>query len=305
MKIAKSLLTCWIGVLLTSCGDGSYQLAEGGITGSGISYGPITAFGSVWVGGVRYDVSDAEFIRNGKLTLAGQSDFQVGEIVSITGSVNADGVTGVASKVEFDREISGVVTSASTDGKTIKVLNQTITTDALTLFSGFSLLQQLSVGNVLEISGSRNENGELLASTIKLTEATFTEGTTAMDLEGNISAVDANNLTFKIGELTVNYGQSILNGLSDPATAEGQYIEVQTARNLQNGALLAEQIEPQQEFPSFEAGSYTKLEGRITQLDDVSRFVISGLTVLVNDNTVINDGSSSDIGLGAHLKVAG
>ncbi|MCB1638813.1 MAG: hypothetical protein KDI15_08200, partial [Thiothrix sp.] len=64
-------------LLLAACGDGGGNLAEGGITGSGISVGPITGFGSIWVGGVHFDVSNAEFVRNGQVTDEAQSAFRI------------------------------------------------------------------------------------------------------------------------------------------------------------------------------------------------------------------------------------
>ena len=158
MKLGKTIATACLCMFLISC-QSDNQLSEGGITGSGISVGPITGFGSIWVGGVRFDVSNAEFIRNGQTSHQGQNSFHVGEIVNIEGSVNEDGVTGVATKVEFDRKLSGLVSSTSTDGITFRVLGQRVETDVLTLFTGFDSLAELTVGNVVEISGSRTPEG--------------------------------------------------------------------------------------------------------------------------------------------------
>ncbi|MEZ5477126.1 MAG: hypothetical protein R3E95_06470 [Thiolinea sp.] len=106
--------------MLAACGDGSSYLAEGGITGSGISVGPITGFGSVWSGGIRYDTRQTEFYRNGQWVPEGQAAFQVGEIVSITGTINADGSTGIAERIEFDRKLSGPVTRIAATSNSIE-----------------------------------------------------------------------------------------------------------------------------------------------------------------------------------------
>lgn len=304
MKLGKTIATACLCMFLISC-QSDNQLAEGGITGSGISVGPITGFGSIWVGGVRFDVSNAEFIRNGQTSHQGQNSFHVGEIVNIEGSVNEDGVTGVATKVEFDRKLSGLVSSTSTDGITFRVLGQRVETDVLTLFTGFDSLAELTVGNVVEISGSRTPEGTWIASTINRTQIAFVVGESELEVEGRITVVNDAIQTFKVGDLTVNYSTSILNGVADLTQAAGQYIEIQSQKNLENGQLVASKIEPENEYPQFENGSYTKMDGRITDFSNTQAFDVNGQSTILTESTILVDGGANDLGLGAHIGLEG
>lgn len=304
MKLRKTIATACLSMLLISCQNDT-QLAEGGITGSGISFGPITSFGSIWVGGVRFDVENAEFIRNGQTDLQGQDSFNVGEIVNIEGSVNEDGVTGIATKVEFDRKLSGLISATSTDGTTFKVLGQQVETDVLTLFTGFDSLTELNLGNVVEISGSRTPEGTWIASTVNLTQTAFVVGESELEVEGRITAVNDVIQTFKVGDLTINYSTSVLNGVADLSQAAGQYIEIQSQQNLENGQLVASKIEPEDEYPQFENGSYTKMDGRITDFSNTQVFDVNGQATILTESTVLVDGGKSDLGLGAHIGLEG
>ena len=81
---------------MAACGGGT-QLAGGGIGGTGISQGSITAFGSVWVNGVEFDTTNAAISRDGS-TVA-QDDLHIGMVVTIDGSINSDGVSGTGTSV--------------------------------------------------------------------------------------------------------------------------------------------------------------------------------------------------------------
>ena len=68
-------LTAWVvavTLLLSACVD-TTLVAEGGMTGTGISAGRITGFGSIYVNGVYYNVDKAAFYRNG--VVSNQSSF--------------------------------------------------------------------------------------------------------------------------------------------------------------------------------------------------------------------------------------
>ncbi|MCB1619898.1 MAG: hypothetical protein KDI44_04065 [Thiothrix sp.] len=291
-------------LLLSACGDGGVDLAEGGITGSGISVGPITGFGSIWVGGVHFDVSNAEFIRNGQSTGETQSAFQIGEMVSITGEVNPDGISGVATRVEFDRDLAGMVTAVSTDGTTIEIMGQTVRADELTILSGFNSLSSLQLGNVMEVSGIRGADGILMASTITLDQGSFVASLSTLEVEGRVSELNPDDLTFKIGKLVVDYAQAVLPDISKGITA-GEYLEIKSNLNLQNGVLKASALRQDQEYPSFTTDSFVRLEGRITQFSNTGVFSVTGQPVSLTPDTVIDNGSLDDLGLGILLGVEG
>jgi hypothetical protein len=89
--------------------------AEGGIGGSGISQGPITEFGSIFVNGIEWFLDDAEIEFDGEtLTIAGFNEsqktalFNLGMVVRVEGTIDSNG-DHWAERVFFDDEIEGPV----------------------------------------------------------------------------------------------------------------------------------------------------------------------------------------------------
>ena len=124
--INNRLLALLLAALLTSCGGGggsSPEIVAGGadgsgdsgdtgdavagISGSGKAIGVITQFGSIFVNGVEYDTTEAVIIVNG--AVATEDDLGVGMVVFIQGTVNEDGVTGVAEVVIVDDNLKGPI----------------------------------------------------------------------------------------------------------------------------------------------------------------------------------------------------
>ena len=94
MKLRK--LMTWIAASATlaiaACGGGGSSGGiggtgggGGGIGGTGVAYGTITAFGSVWVNGVRFDTSAATFKLDDSNVR--QDDLRVGMVVRVDGSI--------------------------------------------------------------------------------------------------------------------------------------------------------------------------------------------------------------------------
>lgn len=299
-QIALSVVTC---CLLSACADtGNTQLSEGGISGTGISMGTITGFGSIWVNGVRYDVSAASFIRDGSVA-SGQNDYRIGEVVTVKGTVNADGVSGKASSVEFDDILEGTVSEASTDSITIKVLGQTVTKDALTALHGFAALADLQVGNVVEVSGYTLPGG-IRATSIALKQSTFTANESMLEIKGTISAVDTNAQTFNLGQWLVDYANAQLD-LSTSAPQAGQYVEVKSAQALQGNRLIASEVEAEDERPVFGTDLELELEGVVTAFTSSVQFSVNGQPVITDANTLFEHGIAADIQLDTLLEVEG
>lgn len=276
------------------------QLAEGGIGGTGISVGPITGFGSIIQNGVRYDVSQASFLRDG-MSVTDQSHYRVGEIVKIQGTINADGVTGKATQVEYGSLLQGQITAISADGKSLYILNQLVRTDSLTLLHGVQLLTELAVGNVVQISGARDAQGVIRANSLSLQQASFINGSSIQLIEGRITQVDLSAQTFVVNGLRVDYSRVARGSLP----AVNQYVRVTSKESLQNGLLTASDYRLAQEFVEFTVGEEAELEGLVTAFISSSRFAINGQLVVTTANTEFEHSTAADIKLNALVEAEG
>ncbi|EIJ36045.1 DUF5666 domain-containing protein [Thiothrix nivea] len=303
MKIRTLFVTLFLGMLLSACGAGVLQLANGGIGGTGISAGSITAFGSIFVNGVEYEVDQATFTRNG-LMAGGQGEFNVGEYVTVKGTVNPDGITGTATEVAFSSELNGTVTGASTDGVNIQVLGQAVRTNALTVLSGFKQLIDLLAGNVVEVSGVRDAQGVLVASSIRLEQGNYLPGDTQA-LKGPILQVDTQRSTVLIGGLTVDYSGAALLGFTASEPEVGQYVRVRSVQAVAGAQLVASELELQSAGWQFEEGEKLELEGVVTRFASVNDFAVNGVPVVVNAGTQFEHGSASQLALNALVEVDG
>lgn len=303
MKIKTLLVTLLLSLTLSACGGAALMLAEGGISGTGISAGSITAFGSIFVNGVEYDVDQASFTRNG-VPVSSQNEYGIGEYVTVTGTVNPDGVTGTASMVDFSNALLGVVTTASPDGVTLEVLGQPVSTNALTVLSGFSLLTDLTVGNVVEVSGVRDTGGVLFATNIRLLSTSYQLGET-LELKGMIDTVNTAIQTFTMGGLTVDYVGASLQGFPSGIPEVGQYVEVKSQQALTEGTLMASAIEMKNGTLELSEGTEVELEGLITRFVSARDFSVNGVAVITDANTKFEDGSGNDLALNALVEVDG
>lgn len=303
MKLFRSVTGALLMVAgLVACDDTSLNLAEGGMTGTGISVGSITGFGSIWVNGVRYDVSNAMFTRDGA-SVAGQSDYRIGEVVTIKGSVDADGVSGVAGSVEFDDVLEGTVSQTSTDGKTLQVLGKTVSADARTVLHGFTLLTDLQAGNVVEISGYR-QGQAIRATSITLKQSSFTANQSMLEVKGTVSNVDLVAQTFQLDQWGVDYSSARLE-LPGNTPQAGQYVEVKSNLAPQGNRLTASEVELEDERPVFDSGQELELEGIVTAFTSSVQFNVNGQPVITNASTRFEYGIPADVKLNTQLEVKG
>jgi hypothetical protein len=94
-------------VALSGCGGGGSTVAGIGGTGK-IASGTITAFGSIWVNGIKYDIDSALLeVNDDDGAGLSQDDLRIGMVVTVTAVV--EGSSGVASLVVYDNEIEGPV----------------------------------------------------------------------------------------------------------------------------------------------------------------------------------------------------
>lgn len=294
--------------LLSSCykDQNSNEIANG-MGGTGITHSRITNLGldglndTMTVQGIQFSTQNAKFTRDGVPTQE-QSDFNLGEIVTVFGTTNENGTSGVASEVIFENILEGSVTMI-VNGNTIEVLGQPVETDSQTIFHGFDQLIDLKIGYIIEVSGFINAQQQILATSLRLLQTTFTANSSILDVEGHISNVDKLEQTLNINNLIVDYSGAQIDNFDAEGFTNGLYLIVRSTLPLNNDVLTATRIVVLS--AQLEPNSYQELEGFISRFNSVTDFDLDGNSVVSNINTRYLNGSKSDIGLNKHIIVRG
>lgn len=208
--------------MVTACGGSSSGSADAGDT----SVGVITGFGSIYVNGVKFDTSKVSHKIDGKDAL--ETELSVGDVVTVTGTINADGVTGTATAVSCDDELEGYVldvTGLGIDGTgEINVMGQRVLITSDTVFEGDEVsiftINDLVVDNIVEVHGFSDGAGLVTATRIETKDSDED-----VEVKGLVSSLDSVAMTFKLGELTIDYSAAV----EVPANlVEGLYVEAKT-----------------------------------------------------------------------------
>ncbi len=295
-KYRKHLLLClFVAFSLSACGTSS-----NGVGGTGITQGRVTGFGSMFVNGVKFNTDNAIFIRDG-VGSKKQEDFNTGEIVSIKGTVNSDRKTGTATEVIFSDVLEGTVTSTPKTNS-IAILGQDVAINNLTVFHGFNKLRDLKTGNIVEVSGFKFKN-KITASSIQLISTSFSSDS-LLEIEGNISNLNSESLTFEINSLVIDFSNSQFSGIEESDIKNSDYLVVTSNQDVDNNVLIAANIKSTDN--NLEANTYYEIEGFVTDFNSTANFTIddeNGITT--NDNTIITNGSINDIKLDQLLIIIG
>jgi hypothetical protein len=251
-----------------------------GGTGSFAS-GPIHGFGSIIVGGVRYDDSAARIATDAGAA-ASSADLRLGMVVEVNGGdIATDALTGqrraAASAISVRSEIEGPIEAIDPAAGTLAVLGQQVRVTPATVFDDDLRggLASLRVGQVVEIYGLLNAAGQYTATRID-----DEDGARHYKLRGPVSGLDSAARTFRIGTATVSYA-----GLGTPPAglANGQYARVEL--DPVPGAAGAWTATRLQTTPTG-TGSLpatgrvnAELEGYITAFASSTRFAVNGVDV--------------------------
>ena len=180
LKITSVSLAIAAVIGLTACGGGgggSDSTASSPATsGSTITSGVITGFGSVFVDGVEFETDESSFsLDDGDDGMENEDGLAVGMVVTVTGTVNADGKTGSAEHIEFDDELEGIVNANNVvaDGTgTMTVMGQSVFIKTTTIFESdvadIDSIDKVAAGNVVEVSGFSSGDGRVYATRIEV-----------------------------------------------------------------------------------------------------------------------------------------
>ncbi|MDH5359120.1 MAG: DUF5666 domain-containing protein [Gammaproteobacteria bacterium] len=283
--------------LMTSCGPEAPLLVNGGIGGTGISSGAITAFGSVYVNGVHYDTDhlDQGVWIDGQRSTYDQ--LKVGMVLHVHGSINTDGLTGSASGLEYKSLAKGPAHSFNDNmdetgdfvilGQTIQVIANTAFYDIRT---GGTIIDMATLAAVsdnslyLEISGYQSWNNTIYARRIEVKRA-WVNGT-SVRLMGTVDSVNSGS-SFTIGSQIIAYDSA-----SDDLN--GKYVEVE---GTYIGTIFSADVVNEEELGvNGTDGEEFELEGVVTSIPDVdSIFTLNGQKVKVIGGTTEFEPNTNDI----------
>jgi len=312
-QFALSATAVAVALALAACGGGSggtsASLGTGSIT---TTQGVITGFGSVFVNGVEYDIPGSTPISMDGSD-ATESELQVGMLVTLKGTVNADGRTGTATSIEYADQMEGVVTAntvAANGTGTLTVMGHTINVTVDTVFDSrvatITAPDLIQVGNIVEVSGYASSGGEVTATRIEVKAESQATGA-IIEVKGVISNLDTTAGTFTLGSLTVDYSALAAAYLPSTALTNGQYVEVKSTTPFDGtGSLIASRIELTDDGVKGHEGTLgeeLEVKGLVTADISNDQFELNGRTILVDGSTRVENGTTAQLLTGTPVKV--
>jgi len=305
-SLFKSLLVGSLAALIAACGGGGGggMVAGVGIGGSGItSVGLVTAVGSITVNGVKFDTQGAAVTVDGA---GGQdSDLKVGLVTTVTGTLNSDGVTGKATRVDVENELKGTLDSApaiTPTGGTFSVFGQLVLVDANTVFGNATALSDFFAGTPVEVSGFRNASGQVQATRVEKKTAV----PATIEVKGTIISVNNGASTFTLGTLTVNFANAQHINFPAAGLSTGLLVEVKGPQP-SVGALAATSVEVKSDGLGQVSGE-VRLEGFMNGLAGSApnfSFNVNGQNVTTNTGTAYDSGTSANLANNNRVEVEG
>lgn len=306
IKLCKTYMPILLLASLSfSCGTGNSgeQTASGGIGGTGISQGPITAFGSIFVNGVKFETGEAIVTID---DLPGSdTELKLGMFVTVKGSIDADGITGTALTIDFEADIEGPIDGIDLLSNSLVVMNQTVIVDMFTKFENAGSLADLRENDMVEVSGLLAADGTIQATLIERRSEGFEPDVTEIELKGSIGGLNTSTKTFLIGTQIVNYSGAEFEDMIEAELANGLFVEAKGTRDL-SGVLNATEIEKEDGgLGELEAGLEVEIEGLVTDFTSPSAFSVNGQAVITTLLTQFEGGTADDIHLNTRLEVKG
>ncbi len=309
-RICTFLFTIAVFTALASCGGGS----SGGLAAvsppvdsidrSGRTTGPVSGFGSVFVNGVEFETDASTVVTVDGDDTATEGDLRVGEIVTIDGLVNTDGLTGNAERINHTNNVEGPITSITLPNSLV-VLGQQVLVNADTVFD--SAIQPnditgLNVGETIEVSGFINTNRAIVATYVERKPQQ-----TTLEVLGRVTNLSTANSTFNLGALVVDFSSASLEGFGTQTLQNDDFVEVKGDGLGGNGELIATRVEKSDDgsLDSADEGTEIETEGLITRFADVMDFDVNATRVTTNSTTVFKGGSSADLASDVRVEVEG
>lgn len=298
-----TLLAVW------ACGGGG--VGTGGTGGpaadSNVTVGTINGFGSVIVGGVRFDDTSASVLDDDGDS-SGRSALRLGQVVEVRGTVDPTGATGIAQSIRQVSEVRGFIRGIDAAGREIEVGGTKVKVVAATALDGFASFGDFRIGDLVEIYGYLDRPTATVVAT-RIERRTIQSGGARIKVIVIASNVDAGTRRFEtsgtfggVSRLTVDYAGAELRGLPGGIT-NGAIVRVIAAAAPSAGVLTATRIEAIGPV-DVAAVTWARIEGRISRYASLSSFDVDGVTADGSGARFV-DGSVADLALGRQVRIVG
>ncbi len=272
-------------ITLLSCGGGDYA-DNGGMSGTGVTEGSITAFGSIFVAGVEWETDGARIEIND--APASASDLRLGMVVRIEGEFAADGLNGRATSVVFDASLGGPIARDPVDTvpdgreKRFEVLGVPVFVDELdTVFAGGATFDGLARDDVVEVSGFADAAGALRATRVERV-GRFPD-TAGAELRGTVASLfqdPAGGGVFRLADVTIHYSASTrFSRLGEGDLANGTRVAVRGDLRINGEELDADEIELEQRGLGRGNRAQVGLQGLVTDFQSIADLRVAGQRV--------------------------
>lgn len=308
------IILLFVLILLHACSAGGGETGTGVTKNSSVSVGVITGFGSVFVNGIEYETSTNTSFNIDGNSNGLESQLAVGMLVTISGNVDANGITGAASSITFEKNVEGLVISntpavpPATNGS-LNVLGQNIIVDGETVFESkiamVNSIDKILPNHIVQVSGFSNGDGNIYATRVELKSTVYKVGE---EIEIKGLATNVGSSSFQIGSMTINYSQNALKGFTGDLK-ENDYVAAKSEVALENGIFIAKEIEFKDEINKLgenRENQEIEFEGVVSELNTVDNtFILNTEKLIFSDQTSYENGSISNFQNGVKVKIEG
>ncbi|HIG41511.1 MAG: DUF5666 domain-containing protein [bacterium] len=186
------------------------------------------------------------------------------------------------------------------NGNILVVLGQTVFTDEGTVFDEIPNSQSLaglSVGDVIEVSGLLNSNGQIVATYM---EKRPPGG--EFELVGIVSNLDVTESRFDLGDQLIEFSGAELKDFNSALT-NGDQVEVKGESFNSDGELVAMIVELKK--ISHATDDNVELEGLVTHFESATDFDVFGTSVSTTTGADFLRGTVDDLAINVKLEVEG
>lgn len=266
------------GMLLTSlflvaCGGGVESGGTGGNASASYVSGPITGFGSVIVGGVRFDDTRAA-VTDADGDTRSRDDLKLGMTINVRGTPIAGDSSSAATSIVYGSAIVGPVSAINAGAASLTVLGQSVDVLATTVFdeSLSGAIAALSVGDVIEVYALLDTATQRYSAT-RIERKAVGSG---YQLRGMVVGLNTVTRTFMVGSARISY--AALSGDDVPAgLANGSIVRVVVRTTSVAGVLDALRLRigvtPPRDFDDV------RIEGLISAFTSSAVFSVDGVPV--------------------------